>query len=319
MKRLAIYLAVTFGLTWGVIIPAGVALGAFEYGETAVPAMVGIIGLSMFFPLVGAIVANLICKRDGSFSSSDGSLSTGDGSFCKRDGGFDLCWKPRIRGNVRRYLAAWLGTIAVAATGTALYFALNPQLFDPSLQSYIASLAASTGLPVDQLTATMPQGPAMLAGIIAFSVVFAPFINMIPAFGEELGWRGMLFPALAERTSPRIAALISGAIWGLWHAPVIAMGHNYGMGYDGFPVAGILTMIVACTALGMFLSYLRMRSGSVWPCALAHGAFNAVANIGLLFCVTGQSLFGPSPLALVAGIPVLVLGIVCWLRLPRVA
>ena len=298
MKRLAIYLAVTFGLTWGVIIPAGVALGAFEYGETAVPAMVGIIGLSMFFPLVGAIVANLVCKRDG---------------------GFDLCWKPRIRGNVRRYLAAWLGTIAVAAAGTALYFALNPQLFDPSLQSYIASLAASTGLPADQLIATMPQGPAMLAGIIVFSVVFAPFINMVPAFGEELGWRGMLFPVLAERTSPRTAALISGVIWGLWHAPVIAMGHNYGMGYDGFPVAGILTMIVACTALGMFLSYLRMRSGSVWPCALAHGAFNAVANIGLLFCVTGQSLFGPSPLALVAGIPVLVLGIVCWLRLPRVA
>jgi len=298
MKRLAIYLAVTFGLTWGVIIPAGVALGAFEYGEAAVPAMVGIIGLSMFFPLVGSIVANLVCKRDG---------------------GFDLCWKPRIRGNMRRYLAAWLGTIAVAAAGTTLYFALNPQLFDPSLQSYIASLAASTGLPVDQLTATMPQGPAMLAGIIVFSVVLAPFINMIPAFGEELGWRGMLFPALTERTSPRSAALISGVIWGLWHAPVIAMGHNYGMGYDGFPVAGILTMIVACTALGMFLSYLRMRSGSVWPCALAHGAFNAVANIGLLFCVTGQSLFGPSPLALVAGIPVLVLGIVCWLRLPRVA
>ena len=296
MKRLAIYLAVTFGLTWGVVIPAGIALGAFEYGEAAVPAMVGIIGLSMFFPLVGAIVANLVCKRDG---------------------GFDLCWKPRIRGNVRRYLAAWLGTIAVAAAGTVLFFALNPQLFDPSLQSYIASLAASTGLPADQLTTTTPQGPAMLAGIIVFSVVLVPFINMIPAFGEELGWRGMLFPALAERTSPRIAALISGAIWGLWHAPVIAMGHNYGMGYDGFPVAGILTMIVACTALGTFLGYLRTRSGSVWPCALAHGAFNAVANIGLLFCIVGSSLLGPSPLALVAGIPVLALGIVCWLRLPR--
>ena len=33
MKRLIIYLAVTFGLTWGLQIPAGIALGAFENGE----------------------------------------------------------------------------------------------------------------------------------------------------------------------------------------------------------------------------------------------------------------------------------------------
>ena len=198
-----------------------------------------------------------------------------------------------------------------------MFFALNPQLFDPSMHSYIANLAATAGLPADQLEAAMPQGPVMLAALIVFSVVIAQFINMIPAFGEELGWRGMLFPTLAERTSPRAAALISGVIWGLWHAPIIAMGHNYGMGYDGFPIAGMLTMILACTAFGVFLSYLRMRSGSVWPCALSHGAFNAVANIGLLFCTAGQSLLGPSPLALVAGIPVFALGIVCWLRLPR--
>lgn len=24
---------------------------------------------------------------------------------------------------------------------------------------------------------------------------------------------------------------ITGVIWGLWHAPAIVMGHNYGMGY----------------------------------------------------------------------------------------
>jgi membrane protease YdiL (CAAX protease family) len=44
-----------------------------------------------------------------------------------------------------------------------------------------------------------------------------------PAFGEELGWRGMLFPTLADFTSERSAALVSGVIWGLWHAPAIAI------------------------------------------------------------------------------------------------
>ena len=115
--------------------------------------------------------------------------------------------------------------------------------------------------------------------------------------------------------SVRSAAVVSGIIWGLWHAPAIAMGHNYGMSYVGFPIAGILTMVIACTALGSMMCYLRVKTGSVWPCALAHGAVNAIANIGVVFCTAGASILGPSPLGLVAGIPVIVLGIVLWLRM----
>ena len=140
---------------------------------------------------------------------------------------------------------------------------------------------------------------------------------MIPAFGEELGWRGMLFPTLAERIPERNAALATGIIWGLWHAPAIAMGHNYGMGYAGFPVTGILAMTLLCTAMSCWLCHLRQRTGSVWPCALAHGSFNAVANLGLLYCTVGQTLLGPTPLGLVAGIPLIALGVYSWLRLPH--
>jgi hypothetical protein len=87
------------------------------------------------------------------------------------------------------------------------------------------------------------------------------------------------------------------------------------MGYEGFPVAGILTMTLLCTAMSCWLSLLRARSGSVWPCALAHGAFNAIANVGVVFCSAGQTLFGPSPLGLVAGIPLMAIGVFCWIRL----
>ena len=134
--------------------------------------------------------------------------------------------------------------------------------------------------------------------------------------GEELGWRGMLFPLLCKRMSQRAAVLVSGVIWGLWHAPVIAMGHNYGMGYPGFPIAGILMMVLACIAMGSIMSYLRLRTGSVWPCALAHGAVNATASIGVLFCTAGFTLLGPNMLGLLAGLPMIAVGIVCWLRMP---
>lgn len=298
MKRLAIFLAVTFCLSWGLLIPAGIALGTFENGENTSALMIGLIALSMFFPLVGALVANFVCKPEGRI---------------------DLCWKPLITKNIRYYLVAWFAPAALVLLGCIVFFAANPQWFDPSMQSYFAAAAAAVGQSPESLTSQMPPVPVLFAVSASSALTIAPFINMIPAFGEELGWRGMLFPTLAERMSPRMAALVTGIIWGLWHAPAIAMGHNYGLGYAGFPIAGILTMTLLCTAMSCWLCLLRQRSGSVWPCALAHGSFNAVANMGVAFCSCGSTLLGPNPLGLVAGIPLIALGAFCWLRLPRSA
>ena len=293
-KRLAIYLAVTFGLSWGLLIPAGIVLGTFEKGEASSSTMVGLIAVSMFFPLVGALVAN---------------AAAGQGAR------LDLAWRPRIKQSAGCYLAAWFAPAAITALGGAVFFATHPQWFDPTMQSYLETVAAATGASAEQLMAEQPPLPAVAAGALISALTVAPLVNAIPSFGEELGWRGMLFPTLAELMPQRTAALVSGAIWGIWHAPVIAMGHNYGMGYAGFPVAGILTMTLTCTAMACCLSLLRLRSGSVWPCALAHGAFNAIANTGLLFCTCGPNPLGPTPLGLVAGIPLVALGAICWLRL----
>lgn len=297
MKRLKVFLVVTFGLTWGLLIPAGFLLGTFENGEASSPVMVGLIALSMFFPLVGTFAANFSCKPEERI---------------------DLGWRPLIKQNVRNYLIAWLAPAAIALVGCIVFFALSPNLFDPTMCSFVETSAAAAGLAPDQPANQMPPTPAMLGATLVFSLAIAPFINMIPAFGEELGWRGMLYPTLSELMSERSSALATGIIWGLWHAPAVAMGHNYGMGYEGFPIAGILTMTLLCTAMSCWLSLLRARSGSVWPCALAHGAFNAVANVGVVFCSAGQTLFGPNPLGLVAGIPLMALGVLCWLRLPSI-
>lgn len=294
MKRVKVFLVVTFGLTWGLLIPAGFLLGAFENGEASSPVMMGLIALSMFFPLVGTLAANFSCKPEERI---------------------DLGWRPLIKQNVRSYLVAWLAPAAIALVGCIVFFALSPHLFDPTMRSFVETSAAAAGLEPDQPANQMLPTPVMLGATLVFSLAIAPFINMIPAFGEELGWRGMLYPTLAELMSERSSALATGIIWGLWHAPAIAMGHNYGMGYEGFPIAGILTMTLLCTAMSCWLSLLRARSGSVWPCALAHGAFNAVANVGVVFCSAGQTLFGPNPLGLVAGIPLMAIGVLSWLRL----
>lgn len=285
-KRLAVFLGVTFGLSWTTWAIAGVITGAVTQGVSASMPMVVIVAVSMFFPLVGAFAANAVAPKEQRI---------------------DFGVRPRIRGNGRLYALAWLLPAVLTFIGGTLFFLVFPQLFDGDATQLRSALEAS-GVPADQL------GLVVMGQLLA-AVTVGPLINTIPSLGEEVGWRGMLLPLLCERMSERRAAIVSGIIWGLWHAPIIAMGHNFGMSYPGFPVTGILTMVVACTSIGCLLSWLRLRSGSVWPCAVAHGAINAITNAGVLFSTAGATLYGPSALGLVAGIPTMLLAVYCWRQL----
>lgn len=106
------------------------------------------------------------------------------------------------------------------------------------------------------------------------------FINVLPALGEEIGWRGWLVPRLLERFGPWKTILFSGILWGLWHAPLILLGYNYP---DAPPWLGLLAMIGMCTVIGGIFSWLRLRGGSVWPAAFAHSTLNASAGVFIIF------------------------------------
>jgi membrane protease YdiL (CAAX protease family) len=47
--------------------------------------------------------------------------------------------------------------------------------------------------------------------------------NCATTLGEEIGWRGFLVPELAKRFSFTATAVLSGAIWALWHVPIIVL------------------------------------------------------------------------------------------------
>lgn len=107
-------------------------------------------------------------------------------------------------------------------------------------------------------------------GIATFLVV-GSVQSLISATGEELGWRGFLVPALAERFSFARVALISGAIWAVWHMPLIIFAD-----YNGGTPAwySVLCFAVMVVALGFPFAWLRLRSGSVWPAAILHASHN---------------------------------------------
>ena len=85
--------------------------------------------------------------------------------------------------------------------------------------------------------------------------------------------------------------VVMGIVWGLWHAPIIAMGHNYGTEYPGAPWTGILATIWIMFILGTFLGWAALRGGSVWPAVIGHGAFNGIAGIYVFFTQGSPNLY----------------------------
>jgi membrane protease YdiL (CAAX protease family) len=106
-------------------------------------------------------------------------------------------------------------------------------------------------------------------------------IGVLFALGEEIGWRGFLVPALLRTRSFLQASLIVGALWAVWHFPLIVTG-DYGD--PSTPLWFRLgCFLVSVLAISVVLTWLRMKSNSVWPSTLLHASHN-------LFI---QSLFTP--------------------------
>lgn len=131
--------------------------------------------------------------------------------------------------------------------------------------------------------------------------VFAGFtINLPFAFGEELGWRGLMLKE-TQQSGLLKSNLFIGVVWGLWHAPIIVQGHNY----PGHPVAGIFMMILFTTAMSFPMAYGRLKSGSILGPSAFHGMFNPLGMLTAFFVTGANPLYGF--VAGIAGIAVILL------------
>jgi membrane protease YdiL (CAAX protease family) len=115
--------------------------------------------------------------------------------------------------------------------------------------------------------------------------VIAPLFNAIFTFGEEWGWRGFLLPKLLPLGQWQ-ALILTGVLWGLWHAPIVLLGYDYPF----HPKLGILLMTIFCLIFGIVLGWLRLATDSIWPAVIAHGAINAVGEFTYVVAASGQKI-----------------------------
>jgi membrane protease YdiL (CAAX protease family) len=285
-KRVGIFIVFAFGIAWLVALVLYLTGGLTPTPYTLILLGVGYMGA----PAIAHILTRLITH----------------------EGWQGLYLRPNFRKGWLYWLICWIAPVAFTFLGMGLFFALFPQYYDPTL-------SAVTSLMEQSAAATGETLPAMDPWVIVLSqtltsLLAAPILNAIPILGEEFGWRAYLQPRLMP-LGGRKAMVVMGFIWGLWHAPLIAMGHNYGTNYPGAPWTGILATIWIMFILGTFLGWAVLRAGSVWPAVIGHGAFNGIAGIYVFFTQGAPNpLLGPSLVGLIGSWAITLVALIIFLK-----
>lgn len=276
-KPLILYIALAFGISW---LFGAVIFFTGWIGDS--PELIPGTGVTLAFVLTasgymwGPAIAHILTR------------------LITKSGWKDLYLKPHIKTAWKTWLAAWFIPGLLTILGSIVYLLLFPVMFDSELTLITAQLE-SVGAPASPWIVILSQ--------TAFALVISAPLNAVATFGEEFGWRAFLLPQLLP-LGRRKALVISSAIWGVWHWPMILMGHNYGLNYWGAPWTGLIATVWFTLSIGVYFGWLSLKGRSVWPAVLAHGALNGMASIGALFLKgTPSLLLGPSPAGIIGVLP----------------
>ena len=250
-KKILIFLAFCFGISW-------LSAGIFYLCGVDYQSVWGFLFATvyMFFPLVSVLLTQLV---------------TGEKPFSDIGISFRLnkWW--------------WLGWLVIIPLPILLSLPVS-SLF-PGVSIGTDSDALKQTMDAMQAQG-MPFGPwgvgiiTLLSGFVAGLT-----INALFAFGEESAWRGFLHRLLKGKGFWK-ECLIIGVIWGIWHAPLILMGHNY----PEHPVPGVFMMVAFCVLVTPLMVFIREKSGSVIMAAIAHGTINALGGLPVLYLIGYKEL-----------------------------
>ena len=244
LKRLIIYLVLAFGLAWVyefIFIGNGFIWDMEDPDSTR---LISLISLGMLAPAIAHVLTRTFTKEGFKPAGKDSmmlGINLSDGK-----------WKI--------FLFAILIPLVYSATADLLICLSTPGVFD-------TNVLPDSGMP-NSMSLLIPLSAVSNGVIVSFA-----------AFGEEFGWRAYMMPKLRSVMGRYPALILGGIIWGLWHAPLTCVGHNFGTDYPGFPYVGIIIMCLYCILLGGILTYVTEKTGSVWPAAFLHGVNNASPSI----------------------------------------
>ena len=239
-RMVARFLVVTFAISWGGLTV--LSLVGVDVGSSAGQG----IGTLVFMgaPAVAAITLLRVDRT---------SVRAGTGLY---------------RGRVRWIVLAWVAPVGLAAAMVGVGVALPGTAFVTDYSAFLLELGFTETDAAETIADMEATGVPVVVLLSGFGLVLGATVFALAAFGEELGWRGLLLTELAPLGFWRLS-LVTGLVWGLWHTPLVLLG----LQFPDEPVVGLLTMTGATVALSPIYTYLTVRAGSVLAATFFHGSF----------------------------------------------
>lgn len=268
-KKIGLYLLFAFGISWSVALV--MKLAGIQYGGIVSVILTG--GLYMAGPALSTLIVQKFIYKE-KFKQYGWTFSI------KK-------WKWFLKVPLIFLAMVALVFVIIALIGnTGIYEPFGKVDFSQAgfNERFNEILAASP----NPSNVKMPELPALLIlALVLIGAIIAGFtVNLPFMFGEEFGWRGLLI----RETQPMgflKSNLLIGVIWGLWHTPLIMMGHNY----PDYPYFGIIMMCFFTMALTPIFSYVRLRTGSIIGPCLLHGMINGCGQAFILFTENPHQLY----------------------------
>lgn len=203
-------------------------------------------------------------------------------------------WRTRVGLRFRgrwRSLLLWIPLSVVLVLGIHLAGAVVMVL-----RGVPGDLSGRTWLEITSALLSETLGTEVgVATVIAFTLVALTLnvtVTTLSTLGEEIGWRGWLWPALRPLGVLR-GSVVGGVIWSLWHLPIVLIGHNY----PGAPrPAAIAMFAVACIAMSFLFGAITERAqGNPIPAGVAHAVVNAALGTVLALVATTETMTAMNP------------------------
>lgn len=160
-----------------------------------------------------------------------------------------------------RSLRAWIGDMARFRVGARWWLA--------ALGLPVAVAAVSTVVFAAEFGSLDRSLLPERVGAWLFGLVY---VSLVGGGNEEPGWRGYALPHLQRDHSALTAALVVGAVWAVWHAPLFVLPGGM---YADTPLSLYVPMVLA---LSVVLTWLYNGSGGSVPVAmLFHAGVNSAS------------------------------------------
>lgn len=294
-RRVGLFYGLTLG--WAALLTAALYLaGQRDLSSPSAP-LLAVLALGYLpAPMVAALIVERLDRRPAKLRDVLAGFRAGFGRLLL------IC-----AALTAALLASWLvlnwvagNQLDVAGAGVVV---TSPE---DLLANALYLLGSMPAAEVASLKAALPNfGFLVVLGFLG-AVVAGFTVNGLFALGEEYGWRGWLADELRP-LGAFWANLITGVGWGVWYAPLVLLGYNYG----GSRV-GAAFMVAWCVLASFLLWRARQVTGSLLAPIVIHGAINALSPLLLLVVANPNPLIS-APMGIIGMAGLGLVTVIFWL------